>query len=35
MLVYEDLYGASELFPHIYGPLPLDAVIKAVGYSVP
>ena len=35
MLVYEDLCGASELFPHIYGPLPLDAVVQAVGYSAP
>lgn len=35
MLVYEDLYEASELFPHIYGPLPLAAVVEAVGYSVP
>lgn len=34
-LVYEDLYEANELFPHIYGPLPLDAVVKAVGYSGP
>ncbi len=34
-LVYEDLYEPNELFPHIYGPLPLDAVIEAVGYSVP
>ncbi len=35
MLVYEDLYEANELFPHIYGPLPLDAVVQAVGYSAP
>jgi uncharacterized protein (DUF952 family) len=35
MLVYEELYGARKLFPHIYGPVPLDAVVQAVGYSVP
>lgn len=34
MLVYEDLYEANELFPHIYGPLPLNAVTEVVGYSV-
>jgi uncharacterized protein (DUF952 family) len=26
---YENLEGASELFPHIYGPINLDAVIRA------
>ncbi|MEE8375444.1 MAG: GNAT family N-acetyltransferase [Acidimicrobiia bacterium] len=35
MLVYEDLYEANALFPHIYQPLPLDAVVEAVRYSVP
>ncbi|MEA1902730.1 MAG: GNAT family N-acetyltransferase [Actinomycetota bacterium] len=35
MLVYEDLYEANERFPHIYGPLPLDAVVETKDYSVP
>lgn len=35
MLVYEDLYEANEQFPHVYGPIPVDAVVEAVGYSVP
>lgn len=26
-VVDEDLYGAGELFPHIYGPLPWEAVV--------
>jgi uncharacterized protein (DUF952 family) len=26
-LVYENLEGGEELFPHIYGPLNLDAVV--------
>ena len=26
---YEDLYAGGEDYPHIYGPLNLDAVIKA------
>lgn len=34
MLVYEDLYETGEMFPHVYGPLSLDAVVEAVGYSV-
>lgn len=25
-LVTEDLYGAGEAFPHVYGPINLDAV---------
>lgn len=27
-VIEEDLYDANELFPHIYGPLELQAVIK-------
>lgn len=30
-LVYEDSYGHGS-FPHIYGPINLDAVIKAVAF---
>ena len=26
---YEDLYQAGDLFPHIYGPLNLDAVVSS------
>jgi uncharacterized protein (DUF952 family) len=28
-LVYENLEGGQELFPHIYGPLNLKAVVNA------
>ena len=31
-LRYEDL-NAGDLFPHIYGPLNIDAVIKVVSYE--
>lgn len=31
-VVYEDLYNAGQAFPHIYGPLNLDAVIKVVDF---
>ncbi|CAB4362537.1 MAG: DUF952 domain-containing protein [Actinobacteria bacterium] len=27
-LVYEQLDGASEPFPHVYGPIPLVAVVE-------
>src|SRR5262245_34646996 len=26
-VVYENLDGGPELFPHVYGPLPVDAVV--------
>ncbi|MBN2004221.1 MAG: DUF952 domain-containing protein [Anaerolineae bacterium] len=29
---YEDLYDAGKRFPHIYGPLNLDAVTKVVDF---
>ncbi|WP_345240353.1 DUF952 domain-containing protein [Pontibacillus salipaludis] len=32
-LVYEDLIAAGTLFPHIYGPLNLDAVTKVVSFE--
>lgn len=32
-IVYEDSYGKGEAFPHIYGPLNLDAVIQVVKFS--
>jgi uncharacterized protein (DUF952 family) len=31
-LVYEDCYEAGEAFPHIYGPLNLDAVVQVVPF---
>lgn len=33
-LVYEDLLGEGEAFPHIYMRIPVDAVTSAVPYSV-
>lgn len=32
-IIYEDLYEAGELYPHIYGSLNTDAVLKAVSFS--
>lgn len=31
-LVYEDLYGHGDLFPHVYGPLPTRAVLSTGPY---
>ena len=31
-LVYEDLYGLGEDFPHVYGPLPTGAVVATGPY---
>ena len=28
-MIEENLEGGTELFPHVYGKLPLDAVVKA------
>jgi glutathione S-transferase len=25
---HEDLYGSGELFPHVYGPIPITAVVR-------
>ena len=30
---YEDSHANGELFPHIYGPLPIKAVLKAAPFS--
>lgn len=30
LLRFEDLHDAGEAFPHLYGPLPLDAVVEVV-----
>lgn len=27
-IVYENLEGGADLFPHIYGPINVDAVVK-------
>lgn len=27
-LVYENLEGGEELFPHVYGPIGLDAIVR-------
>ncbi len=31
-LVYEDLYESGIIFPHIYGPLNLDAVVNVLPF---
>jgi uncharacterized protein (DUF952 family) len=31
-IVYEDLYQTGHAFPHIYGPLNTDAILKAVHF---
>lgn len=32
-LVYENLEGGSELFPHIYGPINLEAVVRVSSFE--
>ncbi len=32
-LVEENLFGGTELYPHIYGPLNLDAVVTAAIFN--
>lgn len=32
-IVYENLEGGQDLFPHIYGPLNLDAVVDVVSFE--
>lgn len=32
-IVYEDLYELGKLFPHIYGPLNLDAIIQTLEFA--
>ncbi len=31
-IVYEDCYETGQKFPHIYGPLNVDAVVQAVDF---
>jgi uncharacterized protein (DUF952 family) len=31
-LSYEDCYAAGQAFPHIYGPLNLDAVVQVIAF---
>jgi uncharacterized protein (DUF952 family) len=31
-LVYEDSHGAGETFPHVYGPINLDAVTRVIPF---
>ena len=31
-LIEENLEGGTELYPHLYGALPIDAVIKAIAF---
>ena len=32
-LVEEDLYGAGQTFPHVYGPVPVSAVVASIPVS--
>ncbi len=32
-IIDEDLYNLNELYPHIYGPINVEAVIKTVAFS--
>lgn len=32
-IVYEDLYETGKLFPHIYGPLNIEAVSKVIAFK--
>ena len=32
LLLFEDLYEMGEKFPHIYGPLPVTAIVTAVPF---
>jgi uncharacterized protein (DUF952 family) len=32
---YENLEGGTELFPHVYGPIPREVVIEVVPLRVP
>ena len=31
-LVIEDSYGSGTEFPHVYGPIPLDAILRIVEF---
>jgi uncharacterized protein (DUF952 family) len=33
-IVYENLEGGEKLFPHIYGPLDLEAIVRAERFGV-
>lgn len=32
-ILYEDCYDTGQAFPHIYGPLPVAAVIRVIDFS--
>jgi uncharacterized protein (DUF952 family) len=32
---YENLEGGTDLFPHVYGPIPREAVLEVVPLRVP
>ena len=32
-VVVEDLYATGETFPHVYGPIPVSAVVDAVTWT--
>lgn len=31
-VIWEDLYGSGEDFPHVYGPVPVEAVVKVLDF---
>jgi uncharacterized protein (DUF952 family) len=33
-IIYENLEGGSKLFPHVYGPLDLAAIVEARSFAV-
>ena len=34
-VVFEDLYESGEDFPHVYGPIPVAAIVEHRAYSTP
>lgn len=31
-VAWEDLYGSGQEFPHVYGPVPVEAVVKVLDF---
>ena len=30
---YEDCYDTGQVFPHIYGPIPIESVVRVIDFS--